>query len=126
MKKLRIVSGILGIFLPPFIGMSFEISEGMLLRWICLFFFGIIAKVLLQTFEKPFMNISTNTQVPDHHIRNLNFISSFTFFLGLGLLVGEILFFANIGVLPISLLILGVSIHLGTNYINLNKWYFNE
>lgn len=126
MKISKVIFVIFGLFIPLLIGMSFHFPDGILLMWICLFFFGMIGKVLIQAFEKPFLNLSRSRKLPDHHFKILNFFSSAGIFLGIGALVGDILFFRNIGSLPVTLLIFGFSIHFGTYYTNFEKWFFNQ
>jgi len=126
---MKIIKGILlifGFFLPLLIGSSFAIPDNIELVWICVFSFGIISKLLLQTFEKPFMNVSPNRQAPDHQERILNSIGIFIFFLAVGSLLGELFFYKKLGAIPITLLIFGASIYIGAHYINIKNWFFNQ
>ncbi|MDR7129099.1 hypothetical protein J2X69_001434 [Algoriphagus sp. 4150] len=91
-----------------------------------LFSFGITSKLLLQIFEGPFLNISSNRKATDRHERFLDFISSFILFLAVGALVGELAFYQKIGAIPIILIVFGISIYLGTHYINKKGWFFNQ
>lgn len=126
MKITKTISGLIGIFLPLLIGKSFEIPEGIALVWICIFCFGFIGKLLLQAFDYPFISRAVNPKLQDNHLKNLNFASSVFTFLGLGAVVGELVFFQAIGALPISLLIFGISIHLSARYTNGRNWFFNQ
>lgn len=126
MKTTRAISGLTGFFLPLLIGRSIEIPDGIFLVWICLFAFGFIGMLLLQVFENPFLNTNSNRKIHENHMGILNFASSITLFLGVGALFGELTFFQTIGVLSVSLIIFGISIFLGTHYLNVKNWFFNQ
>jgi hypothetical protein len=126
MKILKGISGLIGFFIPAMIGGTLDIPEGMLLVWICIFSFGILGKLLLQAFDKPFLNSTPNIEVRDRHTKILNLLSTFLLFVGLGSQLGEIVFFQKIGVLPITLIIFAISIYFSAHYIHPKKWFFDQ
>ncbi|WP_192348235.1 hypothetical protein [Algoriphagus sp. Y33] len=126
MKIIKGIAGSVGFFLPLLIGSSIETPRDMGLILIYFFSFGFTSKLLLQIFEGPFLNISSNTKAIDRHERFLDFISSFILFLAVGALVGELAFYQKIGAIPIILIVFGISIYLGTHYINKKGWFFNQ
>ena len=116
----------MGFFLPLLIGRSIEIPAGIALAWICIFACGFIGKLLLQVFENPTLNNNPNIKAHKNHMGILNFASSIPLCLGAGALFGELAFFQAIGVLPISFIIFGISIYLGSHSLNVKSWFFNQ
>lgn len=126
MKIIKLISFIIGFALPFVFGGSIQIPNGMGLILVCVFFFGIIGKLLLQAFTRPFMNTASQSQMPDLKVRLLDFFSSGFLFIGLGSFVSELIFYSSIGVIPITLMLFGVSIYLGNHYISGKDWFFNQ
>lgn len=126
MKIIKSVSLLIGFSFPFILGGSIQIPNGMGLLLICVFFFGLIGKLLLQVFTNPFLNTSSKSEVPEHHLRFLDFFGFGSLFIGLGSFVSELIFYSSIGVIPITLIVFGVSIYLGTHYLNGREWFFNQ
>lgn len=123
---IKLFSAPLGLFSAFIIGTSFEISNIAIVTWIWVFFLGLGTKVLIQGFSAPFMNISTHKQVPGNQISHLDILRTIFLYIGTGLLIGELLFNGQIGAISIAFLIYGTSIHIGTHYLNMKGWYFNQ
>lgn len=123
---IKLISGLFGLLSAFVIGTPYEISNMVIVAWIWVFFLGLGTKVLIQSFSAPFMNISTHKQVPSKQISHLDILRTIFLYIGTGLLIGELIFNGQIGAISIAFLIYGTTIHIGTHYLNMKGWYFNQ
>jgi hypothetical protein len=123
-KLTKLILTLFGFTLSMLIGKSFPISDVAVVVWIWVFLLGLGTKVLIQSFAAPFMNVPTNEQVPNQQIKSLNLFSSISFYLGTGLLIGELIFNGSIGVISVALIIYGTSIHIGTWIFRSDRFLF--
>ncbi len=126
MRALSILSIGVGFSLALMIGVVLPISPIAFVIWVWMFCTGLLAKGMMQGFISPFMDVPVDQKVPRLQTRYLAWIRATFLFLGIGFLLGELIFYQMIGAISIALLLTSLGVHLSLTSPGNTSWFFNE